>query len=58
VAELQRTKGEFLLLDGTKDAARAAEGQFHASIGTAQAQGALCWEPGWVLLAALDLLLG
>jgi predicted ATPase len=44
VAELRRTKGELLLLDGTKDAARSAEGHFRASIGTAQAQGALSWE--------------
>src|SRR5439155_13332938 len=44
VAELRRTKGELLLLDGTKDAARSAEAHLRASIGTAQAQGALSWE--------------
>ena len=44
VAELRRNKGELLLLEGTEDAARAAEEHFRAAIGTAQAQGALSWE--------------
>jgi predicted ATPase len=43
-AELRRTKGTLLLLDGTKEAARAAEEYFRASIRIAQAQGALSWE--------------
>ena len=44
MAELRRIKGELLLLQGTEDAARAAEGHFRGAIGTARAQGALSWE--------------
>src|SRR3984893_5581562 len=44
VAELQRTKGELLLLEGAPGAATAAEGHFRQALDWARRQGALSWE--------------
>ena len=44
VAELQRIRGELLLLEGAPGAAAAAEGHFWQSLDWARRQGALSWE--------------
>jgi predicted ATPase len=44
VAELQRIKGELLLLEGAPGAATAAEGHFRQALDWARRQGALSWE--------------
>jgi predicted ATPase len=43
-AELQRVKGELLLLQGAPAAAAAAEDHFRQALGWARQQGALSWE--------------
>jgi predicted ATPase/DNA-binding winged helix-turn-helix (wHTH) protein len=44
VAELQRIRGELLLLEGAPGAAAAAEGHFRQALDWARRQGALSWE--------------
>jgi predicted ATPase len=44
VAELQRIKGELLLLEGAPGPATAAEGHFRQALDWARRQGALSWE--------------
>jgi len=44
VAELQRIRGELLLLGGAPGAATAAEGHFRQALDWARRQGALSWE--------------
>ena len=44
LAELQRIKGELVLLEGAPQAAAAAEGHFLRALECARAQGALSWE--------------
>ena len=44
IAEMLRSKGELLLLQGVPGAASAAEGQFRQALDWAHKQGALSWE--------------
>src|SRR4029077_2739499 len=44
VAELQRIRGELLLLGGAPGAGTAAEGHFRQALDWARRQGALSWE--------------
>ena len=44
LAELQRIKGELVLLEGAPQAATAAEGYFLRALDRAREQGALSWE--------------
>jgi predicted ATPase len=44
IAELQRVKGELLLLQGAPEAAAAAEDHFRQALDWARRQGALSWE--------------